>query len=57
MTHLLERYNGFEWTVQRLEDGWYYFDWQGNPYGPFETEEAADEGLDWYAMDYENRDD
>jgi len=44
------------WLVYKEKDGWYYYGWTGDAYGPFETEEKAQERLDDYAYDYDTRD-
>lgn len=47
-------YHEYAWTVQKLEDGFYYFTDVGEPYGPHETEELALYGLECYESDYYN---
>ena len=50
--------NNFEkqWGVYKEDDGWYYYDWRGEPYGPFDNLNAAWDALDDYAYDYDTRD-
>ncbi len=40
----------------KWEDGWYYYGWIGEPYGPYKTLEDADAALDDYSHDYDTRD-
>lgn len=44
------------WTVEKLEDGWYWYDSQGFAYGPNEEEEWAIDQLDGYAEEYDRID-
>ena len=40
------------WTVCEEEDGWYWYNDQGHPYGPHDTEEQADQCLWDYDATY-----
>ena len=46
------------WTVCEEEDGWYYYNADGEPHGPFADKDQAEERLEWcerhYYDDYEN---
>lgn len=45
--------NKLSWTVAQYEGGWYYYDYVGEPYGPYETEEFAWRMLDDYEQNYD----
>ncbi len=48
------RNRDFAWSVEKDENGFYYwYDWQGNPYGPFDDEDIAYISLDEYAYWYD----
>lgn len=40
------------WTTQKYLSGWYYHDADGVAYGPFSTEDDADEYLGYYEYGY-----
>ena len=40
------------WTVHEAADGWYYYTDQGQPIGPFETDDQASVCLDDYEATY-----
>jgi hypothetical protein len=47
-----QRYPEKSWTVGEENNEWYFFDDRGFPYGPFDTEEEAQNALDDYDNDY-----
>jgi hypothetical protein len=40
------------WGVYFEKDGWYFYDWLGDPFGPYKNSYKAWEALDYYATDY-----
>lgn len=39
--------------VYLQKDGWYFYDWRGQPYGPYLTMHFAWDALDDYCYDYD----
>lgn len=37
--------NKLAWTTTKLNDGWYWYFENGNKFGPFETEELAEDEM------------
>ena len=48
-----KRSSKLAWTVRKVGDYWYWYDWMGEASMPYDTEEGAWEGLDFYAEDYD----
>lgn len=48
-----QRNSDFSWTVQRINDEYWYFDFLGFPVGPFASYDIAIDELDFYSYNWD----
>lgn len=46
-------YPEYSWTVQKIDEKFYWFNEQGIPYGPFDASQTAFDALHDYENDFE----